>query len=397
MTFSKPFDQIAKADIDTLVSSQAPEGRELDFKELLPGNTLDEKREYLYDLTSFANTSGGLLVLGIQEKRDANNNPTGVPAAAQGLSGINADKEIQRLESFQLTGIERRVPSVRIKPIEGFPKGPVILVQVPKSWAAPHVVTLGGIHRFYARGERGKYLMDWHQIRSSFALSESLSEKVRAFRYERLARIAAGESLPTEMAGPARAVLHVFPISAVDPSAFVDILRVRSQPGSLPPPGWKSSSGWNGSPNLDGFSQMIDRVSYVQLFRNGAIEAVDSYLLNWGNGHTIPFPTFEQEIAEQATAYVNLLASFDIQPPIFLMVSLLRVKGHQIVGDGLQMIPSRPFDRDDLILPDVMLDALNANVPNALKPAFDTMWQAIGRDRSPSYEGAGIWKWKPRP
>ncbi len=295
MMFSKPFDQVGKTDIDALVSSQIPEGRELDYKEQLPGNTLDDKREYLYDLTSLANTLGGLLIFGIQEQRDANNNPTGVPAAAQGLVGINADKEIQRLESFQLAGVERRVPSVRIKPIEGFPKGPILLVQVLRSWAAPHIVTLGGIHRFYARGERGKYLMDWHQIRSSFAVSESLPEKVRAFRHERLARIADGESLPTEMAGSARAVLHVFPISAVDPSASVDILRIRSLPGSLPPPGWKSASGWNGSPNLDGFAQMIDHVSYVQLFRDAAIEAVDSYLLNWGNGHTIPFPTLEKK------------------------------------------------------------------------------------------------------
>ncbi len=268
MMFSKPFDQVGKTDIDALVSSQIPEGRELDYKEQLPGNTLDDKREYLYDLTSLANTLGGF---------------------------INADKEIQRLESFQLAGVERRVPSVRIKPIEGFPKGPILLVQVLRSWAAPHIVTLGGIHRFYARGERGKYLMDWHQIRSSFAVSESLPEKVRAFRHERLARIADGESLPTEMAGSARAVLHVFPISAVDPSASVDILRIRSLPGSLPPPGWKSASGWNGSPNLDGFAQMIDHVSYVQLFRDAAIEAVDSYLLNWGNGHTIPFPTLEKK------------------------------------------------------------------------------------------------------
>src|SRR6202030_811604 len=115
---------------DQLLSNQVAEGRELDYKEQLPGNTTDEKREYLYDLTSFANTSGGLLVFGIREQRDANNNPTGVPAAAPGLSGINADKEIQRLESFQLTGVERRVPSVRIKEIGGFANGPIILVYV---------------------------------------------------------------------------------------------------------------------------------------------------------------------------------------------------------------------------------------------------------------------------
>jgi|SRR5579863_1095457 len=396
MTFIKEFEQITKADIDELVSNHVPEGRDLDYKEQLPGSTSDDKREYLYDLTSFANTSGGVMIFGIGEQRDANNNPTGLPATAPGLTGVNADKEIQRLESLQLIGVERRVPSVRIKVVPGFASGPVLVVYIPKSWASPHIVTLGGIHRFYARGERGKYLMDWHQIRSSFALSESLAEKVRGFRYERLARITAADSLPTQMAGPARAVLHLFPMSAVDPVTSIDILRIRAQPGSLPPPGWKSSTGWSGSPNLDGFAQMINRTSYVQLFRTGAIEAVDSYLLNWENKRLIPFPTLEQEIAEQAAAYVNLLSSLNILGPIFLMVSLLKINGHQIAGDGLQMFPTPPFDRDDLILPDVMLETFSADVPSALKPAFDTMWQAFGQDGSSSYDETGKWKWLTR-
>jgi hypothetical protein len=396
MIFAKQFDQITKADVEQLVSGQVPEGRELDYKQQLPGNTQDDKREYLYDLTSFANTSGGVIIFGIQEQRDPNNAPTGLPADAVGLGRINPDKEIQRLESLQLTGVERRVPGVQFKAIDGLANGPVLLVSVPKSWASPHIVTLGGIHRFYARGERGKYLMDWHQIRSSFALSESLAEKVRGFRYERLARIAATDSLPTQMAGAARAVLHVFPISAVDPATSIDILRIRAQPGSLPPPGWKSSSGYNGSPNLDGYAQMIDGVSYVQLFRSGAIEAVDSYLLNWQNKRMIPFPTLEQEIAEEASAYVNLLASLNVQQPFFLMASLLGINGHQIAADGIQMIPTRAFDRDDLILPEVMLETLGADVPLLLKPAFDTMWQAVGRDGSPSYDGNGKWRWTTR-
>jgi hypothetical protein len=388
MTFFKPFDQIAKVDIDTLVSSQAAEGRELDYKEQLPGNTLDEKREYLYDLTSFANTSGGLLIFGIQEQRDANNNPTGVPAAAQGLVAINADKEIQRLESFQLTGVERRVPSVRIRPIEGFPKGPVILVQVPKSWAAPHIVTLGGIHRFYARGERGKYLMDWHQIRSSFLFSESIAERIRNFRYERVARIGAGD-VPAPLQGSARAILHIVPISAFEPTSNVDVLALRNNLNWLRPPGWESSSGWSNRTNFDGFVRWIDQTSYVQLFRTGAIEAVEAYLVNWQGG-CIPWPAIEKQVVDLCRDYVATLPQLGIEPPLICALTLLRVKDFRIVRERETGFPiGRGIDRDELLLPEVIVEDFPVDVPALLRPIFDTLWQSAGSDRSQSYDALG--------
>ncbi|MGB3549698.1 MAG: ATP-binding protein [Candidatus Binatus sp.] len=390
MIFAKQFDQITKADIDELVSNQVPEGQELDYKELLPGTTLDEKREYLYDLTSFANTSGGVMIFGIAEQRDANNNPTGVPASASGLTGINADKQIQRLESFQLTGIQRRVPNVRIREIGGFTNGPIILVYVPKSWAAPHLVTLGGIHRFYARNERGKYLLDWHQIQSAFLLSESLAERIRNFRYDRLARIVAAEDLPSTLEGEARAVLHIVPASALAQGAAVDFLKFRNNPGSLPPPNYLSSSGWNGRVNFDGFAQTLQQVSYVQLFRTGAIEAVDAWLLNCRRG-VLPFPAFEQEIANLTRIYMNVIQSLRAAPPIFLMLSLLRVRDYTIVNETMGLPASGKIDRTNLLLPDVMVEKFPCDVHELLRPVFDAAWQSAGRDRSASYDAQGKW------
>jgi Putative DNA-binding domain len=388
MIFAKQFDQITKADVDELVSNQVSEGRELDYKEKLPGGAMDEKREYLYDLTSFANTSGGVMIFGIQEQRDGKNNPTGLPADASGLSDINADKEIQRLESFQLAGVERRVPGVRFHPIEGFPNGPVILVYVPKSWAAPHIVTLGGIHRFYARGERGKYLMDWHQIRSSFLFSESIAERIRNFRYERVARIGA-EDVPAALKGNARAILHIVPISAFEPTSNVDVLTLRNNLNWLRPPGWESSSGWSNRTNFDGFLRWIDQTSYVQLFRTGAIEAVEAHLLNWQGG-CVPWPAVEKQIVDLCRDYITTLPQLGIEPPLICALTLLRVKDFRIVRERETGFPiGRGIDRDDLLLPETVADSFPVDVPTLLRPVFDTLWQSAGSDRSQSYDAQG--------
>jgi len=75
-----PFDSIDKTIIESLFSNQVRENRTLDYKELLPANGRDDRKEFLADITAFANAAGGDIVFGITEKRQ-NNRPTGIPEA----------------------------------------------------------------------------------------------------------------------------------------------------------------------------------------------------------------------------------------------------------------------------------------------------------------------------
>ena len=125
----RPFDQIEKADIEAFVADSVPEGRTLDFKELLPSNGDKDKKELPADVFSFANASGGDMIFGMTEA-------DGAADDAPGLAGINNDAEILRLDSSIRNGIEPRIPGVRIRVIEGFAKGPVLLVRIPRSWAS---------------------------------------------------------------------------------------------------------------------------------------------------------------------------------------------------------------------------------------------------------------------
>jgi predicted HTH transcriptional regulator len=130
---NKSFDLIDKSDIDALIVNEAAENRALEYKENLPGGTNDDKKEFLADVSAFANAAGGDILFGISEKRDANGKTTGIPEAANGLSGINVDEVTRRLDSMILDGIAPRINGVRIKAVEGFSDGPVILLRVPKS------------------------------------------------------------------------------------------------------------------------------------------------------------------------------------------------------------------------------------------------------------------------
>lgn len=275
----KPFDRIDKTDIDALVADEVREGRTLDYKEKMPGNADKDKKEFLADVSSFANASGGDMLFGVVEKRDGEGKATGQPDSASGLAGINVDAEIRRLDNMVRDGIKPRIAGVHIRPIEGFADGPLLLMRIPRSFAAPHMVTFQEHSRFYSRNSAGKYPLDVGEIRTAFAFSATLPESVRRFRDERLGRILAGETPIGPNDGP-KIVLHLLPIRSFDPANQIDIAKVAENSQKLIP---IYSSGWGPRYNFDGYLCHNTRDdtchSYAQVFRSGAIESVDTRIL----------------------------------------------------------------------------------------------------------------------
>jgi predicted HTH transcriptional regulator len=167
----KPIDEITKADIESLIADAVREGRAIDYKRDWPGDTPDDRKELLADFSSFANASGGELLFGVEEK-------DGIPIKAEGLSG-SIDEGILRIENIVRDGIQPRIPGIKIRPVEGFSKGPVLVVKIPKSWNSPHMVDFRNASRFFTRNSAGKYQMDVTEIRSAFLMSEEIPERMR--------------------------------------------------------------------------------------------------------------------------------------------------------------------------------------------------------------------------
>ena len=104
--------ELAEVDLQNLITQSVLERRNLEYKSSLPGGTDAEKKEFLADVSSFANAIGGDIIFGI-----ACDNSTGMPVKVEGLSVSNVDEEILRLDNSIRDGIEPRLIGVQIKKI----------------------------------------------------------------------------------------------------------------------------------------------------------------------------------------------------------------------------------------------------------------------------------------
>lgn len=285
------FDDIAKIDIDFLIENRIGEFKTLEYKKKLPGSKDSDKKEFLADISSFANASGGDLIYGIKEAIDANGKKTGEPDAVVPLQGITADEAKLQIENLIRTGIEPRI-SVHVKGIAGYGtdgKGFLILVRIPQSFASPHMVTFKNTSRFYCRNSAGKYQLDVQEIKNVFLATDSQAERIRSFLRNRLAKIMADET-PVPLSTEHRLVLHILPLYPFLNHQRLQLNSNRNLTLDFRPIG---ASGWDSRYNLDGFitydknyenSTLND--GYCQIFFDGTVEAVYADILRAKGGKT---------------------------------------------------------------------------------------------------------------
>jgi len=396
----KPIETITLSDIQAHVDGKIAEGITLDYKETLPATFNDDwKKEFLADVSSLANTSGGDIVYGVVEERDGDGKPTGIPSEIKWLSILNDNTLILTLDNIIRDGLSPRITDVRIKAVTDNKNGAVLLVRVPRSWNAPHMVTFSNLSRFFARNNKGKYQLDVGQIRSAFLMSDEISERIRAFRFDRVAKVGAND-LPVPMVNEPKTIIHIIPVAAFDRSLTIDVVKLSSEPAKLPP---LRASGWSHQLNYDGFmtysvdtTEQGDKTasSYVLVFRNGIIEVVTSRIFGSHRDGTryIPSTGFEETLIKGLPNYVSILRECKLEPPFLLALTLTGVKDMMLmVGARWTDGGEHLIDRDILPLPEVLWEDMNISMDEILKPNFDLLWQAAGWKKCVNYNDSGRW------
>ncbi len=385
----KIFSELNEEDLNSLIDDQVSEGKFIEYKQALPGTSDRDKKEFLADISSFSNTAGGYIFYGISEEN-------GLPQEVLGLEEIDQDAQILRFENLLRDAITPRIPGVNIRAITIEGGGPVLAIHASRSWASPHMVSYAGGSRFYARNSAGKYQLDVFELRNAFTATSVESERIRQFRIDRIAKIIARETPVPINAGP-QAVLHLIPIGALDSRTPYDLKEFDLTPNRemitpLYGPNYNFFRfSFDGVLTYKRLSQEEPADSYLVLFRNGIIESCGSTLFNSDNSPpSIHSVVFEEEIVYLLGRYLRIQNKLEIEPPFFVLLSLLNVAGYNlptrnsIVGYNVNCI-----DRNDLIVPEILVEDLTLTPAAILKPAFDAIWNAAGLPQSPYYDADG--------
>jgi predicted HTH transcriptional regulator len=132
---TKAFKELTLAHIERLKEDGVSESHDIDFKSAPVGSSDKDRREFVADVTAFANAAGGDLVFGVATT-------DGVASSVPGINISDPDKEKLRLGDLVRSGTEPRLANIEIEwlPIQG--SLGILIVRVPRSWIAPHRVTL---------------------------------------------------------------------------------------------------------------------------------------------------------------------------------------------------------------------------------------------------------------
>jgi hypothetical protein len=387
MALNKPLEEITEADLQSLKDQSVPEDQSLDYKKGLFLKADPPKDEFRADVTAFANGIGGHLVIGMDEDK-------GIPTELCGMEITDQDAFTRQIDEVLQNKITPPVPGYKIRYVPVADGKTAIVIRIPQSYAKPHQITVGkDDYQFYVRNSAGKKRLTVDELRSIILRSESLAERIRSFRLERLGNIVSGDT-PVKIEEGTRIVLHMIPLSAFGSTPRYDMTHLEDNDRlTIPLTGPEVYSAVQRKYNLDGYLSFLKPMgskeawTYMQAFRNGVLEFVDAHSLNMGeNGLHESFwhAGHELKIANAIRRGLELQRLLGVEPPVVVILTLLGVRDYNVLTRD--NIPGQLFSRDTLNIPEVLLEDFNMSLDDITRPLYDPIWNEAGFRRCQNYD-----------
>lgn len=145
--------------IESLIKNEIEESINVDFKSADALSKLDaKKKEISKDVSAFANSNGGIIIYGINEKNHK----------AFELSFVDGNEFTKEwIEQVISSTIQRNIPELKIFPIRKDSKieQSIYVVQIPESFEAPHIAK---DKKFYKRYNFESVAMEEYEVRNLY-------------------------------------------------------------------------------------------------------------------------------------------------------------------------------------------------------------------------------------
>ena len=393
----KPVTYLTADDITALLGQS--ESQTVDFK-LAGYSGSGWQNELAKDVIGMANQSGGVILIGIEEK---NEEVIGWP----GISLENGNKD--PMEKYYRSLRERIEPpalGLVIREIKVHEDRYVIAIGVPASLSRPHRTKItgegSGRGRWAIRRERDTVDMSYEEIRASFLGAAQIDRQAREFHRDRTAVIKADWRANSGYG--AVMVMHITPIGfgnqQFNVASALELRRFFNPPGE--PTGMAGLLA-----DFDGIVRRItmgaedEWTGWVKVYRYGTVEGVMGHYAclqgEPGDQHrrrVFNHFNFENNVRASTKSYIEGLLALGYNPPFAVSLSLLN--GERAVIDTVGG-RARQLDRAIMTMEPGLIEAVapGQSYDAELRPLFDQLWNAFGIPRCLSYDDNGVWRGHP--
>ncbi|WP_437587742.1 AlbA family DNA-binding domain-containing protein [Sorangium sp. So ce1000] len=165
MTIRQTYMNLSVEELETWVASRRQEDLHLDFKVLDGVSELnrDDRKNFAKSISGFANSDGGLIVWGVEAKRDK----SGVDGALRLVPIPNGLFVLSKLHSLTGDATSPAVEGVEHRLISDRGDSCFLATIVPASDSGPHMAMLGE-QRYYKRSGDSFYVMEHFDVADMF-------------------------------------------------------------------------------------------------------------------------------------------------------------------------------------------------------------------------------------
>ena len=382
----RPLRDIREADVRALVESGLEEHLQLEYKSELYDDSDRGRKEFLLDVCMFANTAGGILLLGVTERRDQQRQPTGAPdpAADLGIEVPNPEAVLGGYDARVMEAIEERLPLESAAIDVGVGGRRVLALRIPNSANKPHSVRHQGHIYFPARRERQRYPMNVREIKEVVMRTTSRLQEARELVRSSSTEIGRMGDLPC-------LVIGMVPVFFDDFLVDVRNAGVRRAVGNFnraEQPEYRDPIyTFEGLERRDNLGEHI-----VRFRRTGLVTASLQLPLHGGEGDIFAVTAIDVTLRRFVLRASAVYEAAAIGSP-YVLGMLLRAprpltgafaarggpgEEHVTIHAGRYFFPY--MEVDDL-----------SDVDRTIRPLCDQAHQMFGRDASPSFNAAGVW------
>jgi serine/threonine protein kinase len=209
-------------------------------------------------------------------------------------------------------------------------------------------------------------------------------------------RVAELRERPSELGVAPDAPVLVLDLSPASAAEQLDLLPVKQ--GGFDPLPRLNSVHWTTRFNDDGLlahtGEQPPFLKRLQVYRYGRVELLDSWAVQRIHApKPVLFPLgLERDVVDFVTHWIEkILSPLEVAAPFVVCLSVVGIKNFELhIDDRPSFDPKRVFDRAEFSFPPAIVEGVET-LRRQLKPAFDSLWQAAGEDRSRGYSPDGTW------